>query len=143
MVSVPQKSSGQHLRASLSHYSVDNGLCSNIIGKLRQDDYGYVWIGTWNGVSRFDGYNFYNYKTGNTSHIPGLHNRVSDLYIDQQQNVWLQMYDQRLFVIDRRKDMIVNPFDGIPDASEFRVTTPVFITTTGDVLAYVNDVGIY
>ena len=140
-MSVPVHS--QSLRASLSHYSVENGLCSNTIGKLRQDNYGYVWIGTWNGVSRFDGYNFYNYNTGNTSQVPGLHNRVSDLYIDQQQNVWLQMYDHRLFVIDRRKDMIVNPFENIPDASEYRVTTPIFITTSGDVLAYVDDIGIY
>ena len=74
-----QTASGQKLRASLSHYSTDNGLTSNTIADIIQDGYGYLWIATWNGLSRFDGYQFYNYRTGNASMIPGLHNRIRSL----------------------------------------------------------------
>ena len=74
-------SKAQQLQASLSHYTTDNGMPSNAIAALHNDDYGYVWIATWNGVSRFDGYHFYNYKTGITSGIRGLHNRVDNLVI--------------------------------------------------------------
>ena len=52
----------QQLQASLLHYSTDDGLASNAIAHIIQDDYGYIWIATWNGLSRFDGYKFYNYK---------------------------------------------------------------------------------
>ena len=86
----------QQIEAARSHYSTEDGLCSNAISMLYQDDLGYIWIATWNGLSRFDGYNFYNYKTGNGSRIKNLHNRIRDLAIDQSQNIWLQMYDNRV-----------------------------------------------
>ena len=52
----PTDASAQQLQASLSHYSTDDGLPSNTIAAIHNDDYGFVWIATWNGVSRFDGY---------------------------------------------------------------------------------------
>jgi len=63
--------SAQQIKATRSHYSTSDGLCSNVISGLAQDDYGYIWIATWNGLSRFDGYHFFNYKTGNGSGISG------------------------------------------------------------------------
>jgi len=133
----------QTLQASLSHYSTDHGLKSNAIAQILQDDYGYIWIATWNGVSRFDGYNFYNYQTGNGSHIPHLHNRILDMVIDSSQNVWLHMYDGRVFVIDRVSDKIVNPFQDVSNSEEFRATYPLFATSSGDILIPVDDVGLY
>ena len=103
----------QTLQASLDHYSTDDGLTSNAISCLTHDDYGYVWIATWNGVSRFDGYNFYNYKTGIASGIRGLHNRLETITIDQAQNVWMKMYDGRIFVINRWTDRIEDPLEGV------------------------------
>ena len=133
----------QQLQASLSHYSTENGLASNAISDIVQDDYGYIWLATWNGVSRFDGYNFFNYRTGAGSHVPLLHNRVMDLAVDNQQNIWLRMYDGRVFVIKRSIDTIINPFEGISGYEEFITNNPVFVTNAGDVLVNVEGVGIY
>ena len=94
LIATPMKS--QQLQAKLSHYSTDQGLVSDAISQITQDDYGYIWIATWNGLSRFDGYEFYNYKTGNASHIPFLHNRAMSMVVDQQQNIWMRMYDGRI-----------------------------------------------
>lgn len=140
---VPHYSHAQELRASLSHYSTDDGLKSNAIAQISQDDYGYIWLATWNGLSRFDGFNFYNYQTGNGSHIPHLHNRILDFAIDQGQNLWLHMYDNRVFVLDRQKDQIVNPFEHVGNSEEYRSPIPPFITSSGDVLIYISGVGIY
>ena len=41
----------QKLRASRFHYSTDNGLSSNAVSDIKQDDFGYIWIATWNGLS--------------------------------------------------------------------------------------------
>ena len=138
-----QHSHGQKLQASLSHYSTDDGLASNAIAQITQDDYGFIWIATWNGVTRFDGYNFYNYKTGNGSHIPLLHNRIFQLLPDQQQNVWMRMYDGRIFVIDRKHDVIVNPFEGVGGSDEYRTNIPIFLTSSGNVLVSIQEVGMY
>lgn len=133
----------QQLRASLSHYSTDDGLASNAIAKIMQDDYGYIWLATWNGLSRFDGYNFYNYRTGNASHIRNLHNRINDFVCDHSQNIWLRMYDGRIFVLDRRHDVIVNPFENVSNSDEYRTNYPLFKMSNGDVLASINGIGMY
>ena len=133
----------QTLQAILTHYSTDNGLSSNAISKIRQDDYGFLWIATWNGLNRFDGYNFYTYETGAISQIPNLHNRISSLAIDKSQNVWLNMYDHRIFVMKRSEDRIINPFEGIAGSDGFQITLPLTVVSNGDVLAVVDGVGVY
>jgi len=137
------RSQAQGLKASLSHFSTDNGLSSNAIAGLAQDDYGFIWIATWNGLSRFDGYNFYNYRTGNGSHIPNLHNRIQDLVIDVWQNVWMRMYDGRIFVLDRRIDQFINPLKSINGYDNLRTQCPLFVTSAGDVLAAFDGIGLY
>lgn len=138
-------SGAQQMRASLSHYSTDDGLASNAIAYMTHDDYGYVWIATWNGISRFDGYNFYNYKTGNASGIKGLHNRIDGMYVDQSQNVWLKMYDGRIFVINRQTDCIEDPLVGIGGHDEFRTDYfyHPYITSGGDILVSFSGIGLY
>lgn len=142
-VGLAATSQAQSVQASLSHFSTDNGLSSNAIAYMTQDDYGYLWIATWNGMSRFDGYNFYNYRTGNGSHIPNLHNRILDLTIDHWQNVWMRMYDGRIFVLDRKKDLIINPLKSISGHEDLRTNYPLAVTSSGDVLASFDKVGLY
>jgi len=61
------------------HYGVREGLISSIVNVLYQDSRGYLWIGTYDGISVFDGRAFTNYTTAN-----GLaHNSVYDLIEDR------------------------------------------------------------
>lgn len=141
----PTDMRAQHLQATLSHYSTADGLPSNAISYLTSDDYGYVWIATWNGVSRFDGFNFYNYKTGIHSGIPGLHNRLDCIIVDQAQNVWMKMYDGRIFVINRQTDCIIDPLANVSGHEDYRVDyffNP-HVTSTGDVLVSYGNNGFY
>nr|MCR4584066.1 hypothetical protein [Prevotella sp.] len=138
-----QTTRSQQLQASLSHYSTDDGLCSNAVSGIYQDDFGYLWIATWNGFSRFDGYDFFNYRTGNASHIKNLHNRILDMVIDAAQNVWLRMYDGRVFVLNRQTDTVINPFDGYAGYEEFRTATPLICTSSGEVLVSIVGSGLY
>jgi ligand-binding sensor domain-containing protein len=43
------------------YYSVKDGLASNQVHSLLQDAHGYLWIGTSEGISRFDGVTFTNF----------------------------------------------------------------------------------
>ena len=131
----------QHLQASLSHYSTENGLPSNAIASLVSDDYGYVWISTWNGMVRFDGFNFYTYRTGIASGVKGMHNRIANATIDQRQNVWMKMYDGRFFVIDRQTDRFIDPFEGVNGHEQFKADyfTTTYVAANGDVYIPFND----
>jgi len=133
----------QKLQAALSHYSADDGLTSNTIAHIIRDGYGYIWIGTWNGLSRFDGFNFFNYETGNASGIPLLHNRIMDLVADGKQNIWLRMYDGHIFVLNRRIDTIINPLLDMEGHEDMVTKYPFYVSKEGEVYAIIEGRGIF
>ena len=53
----------------VKQWNVQNGLPSQSIKSLVQDQQGYVWLGTQFGLSRFDGYKFRNFTTQNTQFL--------------------------------------------------------------------------
>ena len=139
-IGMVQQADAQQIQATRSHLSAENGLVSNAVSGIYQDDLGYIWIATWNGLSRYDGYHFYNYKTGNASRIDNLHNRIQDMVIDLSQNIWMRMYDGRVFVLDRQKDQFINPFEEFNTTNEdFKTKIPLQGTSWGDVIVSIDN----
>jgi ligand-binding sensor domain-containing protein/two-component sensor histidine kinase len=66
-----------------------HGLASSWINSTLQDDRGYYWFGTQNGLQRFDGKRFVTYKhdPNDTTSLPG--NRVSCLMQDNKKRLWM------------------------------------------------------
>jgi len=48
-----------------NNYTIENGIPQNFIYSIDQDKNGYLWIGTGEGLSRFDGHQFKTYKKEN------------------------------------------------------------------------------
>ena len=46
-------------------YTVHDGLVANPVRCIYQDSKGFIWLGTYEGLSRYDGYKFTNYTTSN------------------------------------------------------------------------------
>ncbi len=46
---------------SFAHYSIEDGLPQSSVNHIAQDQFGYLWIATSGGLSRFDGQNFENF----------------------------------------------------------------------------------
>ncbi|HKQ79501.1 MAG TPA: two-component regulator propeller domain-containing protein [Blastocatellia bacterium] len=69
----------------MRHYDVSDGLAHSHVGAIHQDRKGYLWFGTWEGLSRFDGYRFKNYGVRD-----GLgHNIVNGIAEDRQGRLWV------------------------------------------------------
>lgn len=51
-------------------YSVPEGLSQSTVTSIVEDDNGYVWIGTLNGLNRFDGHEFKHYLADEKSGLP-------------------------------------------------------------------------
>lgn len=66
-------------------YTTSDGLADNTIYCISQDSYGYLWIGTANGLSRFDGRRFKNY--GLTNGLPSL--QVDRVFEDRYHRLWI------------------------------------------------------
>jgi hypothetical protein len=69
---------------SLKKYTVKDGLPSAYIFSIFQDSRGFLWIGTANGISRFDGKNFVNYNLNDG--LPSLSASIS--YEDSLHTLW-------------------------------------------------------
>lgn len=64
---------------ALHYYSVKNGLANNVVNATLQDNRGFLWIATGDGLNRFDGTEFtaYYHKRHNAQSLPA--NNISDL----------------------------------------------------------------
>lgn len=70
------------------NYTSNDGLPSSRIYDMIQDNKGYMWFATENGVSKFDGYNFTNYTTHDG--LPA--NSTLKLYEDYMGRIWFASY---------------------------------------------------
>ena len=69
--------------------TVENGLSSSDVNCLLQDKLGFIWIGTDNGLNRFDGKNFkvYRYQQNKSNSISD--NSIWSLFEDKKGNIWI------------------------------------------------------
>ena len=76
-----------------NYLTVDEGLSHTDANDIAQDKQGYIWIATFFGLDRFDGYSikkFYNYNVPKKN---ALKNRISALSPDNEGNIWLATED--------------------------------------------------
>ena len=86
---------GEHKKRdnySFSHLTVEDGLANNFCHTTFQDSQGYIWIGTQDGLTRYDGYNFTNYQDYYELGIDSLTMRGSsalDIIEDKKGWLWI------------------------------------------------------
>ena len=97
-----------------THYSSENGLSQNSIMSMVQDHNGVLWFSTWDGINRFNGYDFKVYKARQGNKITMTNNRVDLLEVDPYNYIWLQTYDYRVYRFDQRTEK----FEQIPAEGE-------------------------
>ena len=70
------------------HYNNNSGLSQNTVMSIFQDSKGFIWIGTKNGLNRFDGHDFKIYQRGDSIHE--LRNSmIFSINEDQNRTLWL------------------------------------------------------
>ena len=95
---------GQYHEPHFEHLNVEDGLPESNITAMRQDKLGYIWIGTQNGLVRYDGYNVKVYKLG--LGLKGILQdfAISDIYEDKNGELWIASRVNRIFHYNRVAD---------------------------------------
>jgi signal transduction histidine kinase/ligand-binding sensor domain-containing protein/DNA-binding response OmpR family regulator len=71
------------------YLTAENGLSANTVFSIIQDTRGFLWAGTYDGLNKYDGYNFKVYKN-NPDNVSSLSdNRVRVLCEDNNKNIWI------------------------------------------------------
>ena len=71
----------------VKQWNIKDGLPSQSLKSVVQDQQGYMWLGTQFGLSRFDGTTFTNYNTQNSPFLPS--NGVNKLLVDSSGLLWV------------------------------------------------------
>ena len=72
-----------------AHYSVEAGLSQAAVETVIQDQQGFIWIGTDNGLNRFDGYRFVTYTHDKDDPHSLAHNWIWALHEDATGTIWV------------------------------------------------------
>ncbi|RYD81589.1 MAG: hypothetical protein EOP53_05985 [Sphingobacteriales bacterium] len=99
----------QIVPAKFSVYNVNNGLSQNTVWRILQDKRGFLWIGTADGLNRFDGNTFRIYKPNlkDSNAING--NTSYHFFEDAAQNLWVT-HERGLDIYNPLKDNFKHVF---------------------------------
>lgn len=98
------------------HITSDQGLPNNTAIRIMQDQKGYIWVGTYNGLCKFDGYNFttYQFDPDDTSSIGG--NVIRFFWETQDGKIWVLAKGSGTFIFDRTTEKFtqLSPVGKVP-----------------------------
>ena len=122
------------------YYSAKDGLSQNTVADFLQDDKGYIWMATWNGLEKFDGYTFQNYKSYPTDDTRLEYNRIQQIIKSQKGNIWCITYNNLLYLFDTRTEKFRNVFFGYPHLAGYEEVARIY-KQTGGILWFSNKAG--
>src|SRR2546423_7767872 len=103
----------------VSHWTVEDGLPQNRISALAQTPDGYLWIGTWSGLARFDGVRFTVYNEVNTPRM--VSQVINALAVDIDGTLWIGTADGLLKYRNRQFTRFTEK-EGLPGSMVWRLT---------------------
>lgn len=103
----------------IRYYSAKDGLSQNTVTDFLQDDKGYIWISTWNGLEKFDGYTFQNYKSYPTDDTRLEYNRIQQITEGKKGNIWCVTYNNLLYLFNTQTETFQNIFSGYSHLADY------------------------
>src|SRR3569833_1399733 len=100
LVILPFAGLSQNPSLKFEHFGTRDGLSQVNINCIIQDSRGFMWIGSRNGLNRYDGYKFISFRYDAKNEQTLSNNLITDLEEDQDRNIWistqggLDMYDR-------------------------------------------------
>lgn len=92
---------------NIRSFTSREGLAHNDVTAITADSSGFMWFGTWDGLSRYDGYSFKNYYHRPDDSLSLPYFSVRDLAVDGADNLWLLTDIFTLAKYDRTRDIFL------------------------------------
>ena len=85
------------------HLTTADGLPTMYSYHMFQDHLGFLWIATWNGLVRYDGYQFKIYQPDSTNPYSINERNISKTDEDSEGNLWISTWSDGINKFDRKK----------------------------------------
>ena len=90
---------------SISQYSTNKGLAQSDVHDIAQDDRGFMWFATNDGICRYNGYSFDTFQDNNKTLGTNL---ILSLKVDVDQNLWIGTANEGLAMFDPKTEAITS-----------------------------------
>src|ERR1700753_3223789 len=97
----------QSAHIKFDHFTVKDGLPERQISFIKQDNEGYIWMGTQNGLVRYDGYKAKVYRFGVDKDAAYQICSPQSMLIDKDNTIWITASGNGLFRYDRPSDNFI------------------------------------
>ncbi|UHG89554.1 sensor histidine kinase [Spirosoma oryzicola] len=99
-----EKTRAQSAEAAFVRYTTNQGLSNDVVTAIAKDQRGFMWVGTINGLNRFDGVQVKVYKrTGRPDGLPGNYVVPGGITPDQNGHLWVST-NRGLYRFDPTKE---------------------------------------
>lgn len=89
LLSAPLFAFSQNQSLKFEHFGTREGLSQINVNCIIQDSRGFMWIGSRNGLNRYDGYKFTTFRADPKDITTLSNNMISDLVEDRDGNIWV------------------------------------------------------
>ena len=89
---------------TFKQFTVADGLSQSTVFAILQDSKGYLWLGTIDGLNRYDGYQFKIFLNDPLDSASLSDNFISALFEDSNNNLWIGTINGYLNRFDRRTE---------------------------------------
>ncbi|MGZ3833734.1 MAG: two-component regulator propeller domain-containing protein [Mucilaginibacter sp.] len=89
LLSAPFIAFSQNQSLKFEHFGTREGLSQINVNCIIQDSRGFMWIGSRNGLNRYDGYKFVTYRHDSKNDSSLSNNMITDLVEDRDGNIWI------------------------------------------------------
>lgn len=96
----------------LTHFSNDGKLNQSRVLGIQQDKKGFIWLGTFNGLIRYDGNTFRKFKVEQSVPLNIQSNRVSKFKFDNSERIWIQSEKNDIYYFDTKELKFHTPIEG-------------------------------
>ena len=90
------------------HITTNDGIANNSIRYIFQDRKGFIWFGTLNGLSRYDGNSFVNFRPDSSDSISLADHRIRQIDEDNNGFLWINTFPDLFSCYDLKKDCFVD-----------------------------------
>jgi signal transduction histidine kinase/ligand-binding sensor domain-containing protein/DNA-binding response OmpR family regulator len=106
------------------HFGTEEGLSSLTVLSILQDSRGFLWIGTYDGLNRYDGYSFKIYRNveGDTTSLSN--NAVRTITEDQNGDLWLGTWSGGVNKFNRKTETFTRYYN-IPGNSNSLISNSI------------------
>lgn len=104
---------------SVKFLDISNGLSNNSILTIYQDSDGFMWFGSYDGLNRYDGYNFKIYRNRINDKNSLSFNTIYTIEEDSRKNIWVGGSNGAC-VFDRRQS-IFQPIEYISNTNKTKI----------------------